>query len=206
MSEEKISIEKLPIRENPELNDNIIVESLENPSVPTSRTTLEEVKRIFTGEIDGDNENFVKGKDIHQQLETLKAAANNISPWTKSLAHLCTITLVEFVNLQCDCCLVQSSVLDFPADLIESDTEAYVFTNRSEKNAVQILVGAMTGIIATRRMNNSILSEWNYSNSKGISYATFELDPKTGHLIMHTDPGYSGANFSLNNGFLVVTI
>lgn len=204
MNDETISIEKLPIREKLEIKDNIIVESLENPSVPTSRTTFEEVKKIFTGEITRDNENFVKGQDVHHQLETLKAAANNICPWKKSLSELCTMPLAEFINLQYDCCLVQSTAPDFPADLQESDTAAYVFTNRDEKNAVQILVGATSGIIATRRMNKTILTAWAYSNSKGISYATFSV--RNRHLIMHTDPGYSGANFSIKNHHLIVTI
>lgn len=204
MSEETISIEKLPLRESLEINDNILVESLENPSVPTSRTTLEEVKKLFSGEISERNENFVKGKDIHQQLEALKAATNNISSWKNGLSELCTMPLAEFIKLQFDCCLVQSTIPDFPADLQGSDTTAYVFTNRDEKNAVQILVGATSGIIATRRMNHSILTEWTYSNSKGISYATFSV--KGRQLIMHTDPGYSGANFSIKNRNLIVTI
>lgn len=204
MTEETISIEKLPPRENLQINDNIIVESLENPSVPTSRTPLEEVKKLFSGEISEGNENFVRGKDIHQQLEALKAAANNICPWNDSLSELCTMPLAGFVKLQYDCCLVQSTLPDFPADLQGSDTSAYVFTNRDEKNAVQILVGASSGIMATRRMNNNILTEWTYSNSKGISYATFSVRGR--QLIMHTDPGYSGANFSIKNRNLIVTI
>lgn len=204
MSEETISIEKLPLRDKLELNDNIIVESLENPSIPTSRTTLEEVKKIFTGEITEDNENFVKGQDVHQQLETLKAAANNICSWNKNLSELCTMPLEVFIQLQYDCCLVQSTIPDFPTDLKDIDTTAYVFTNRDEKNAVQILVGATSGIIATRRMNKTILTEWTYSNSKGISYATFSI--KGRQLIMHTDPGYTGANFSIKNRNLIVTI
>lgn len=206
MNEEKISIEQLPNRENLEFNDNIIVESLENPAVPTSRTNLKEVKKLFTGQISEGNAGLIEGKEIHRQLEILKAAANNICPWGKNLSELCTMPLADFIKLQYDCCLVQSIIPDFPADLKENDKSAYLFTNREAKNAVQILVGANSGIIATRRMNNSILSEWNYSNSKGISYATFDVNPSTGELIMHTDPGYSGANFSIKKGHLVVTI
>lgn len=39
-----------------------------------------------------------------------------------------------------------------------------------------------------------------------VYFATFEVIPSTGILYMYTDPGYSGANFSLNNAYLEVTI
>lgn len=199
-----ISIEELPLRENLESSDNIIVESLENPDVPTSRTTIEEVKKLFTGQVTEESNGFIKGQEIHQHLETLKSAANNICPWTQSLMDLCIMPLAEFVELKCDCCLVLCSIPDFPQDLIDSDAEAYVFTNRNEEHAVQMLVGATTGTIATRSMNKFVLTEWDYSSSKGISYATFSI--RNRHLIMHTDPGYSGANFSIRNHHLIVTI
>lgn len=204
MSEQFIPIEQLPLRENPDFKDNIMIENLDNPAIPTSRTPISEVKRLFTGIITQESDGFPEGKEIHGQFETLKAAANNICPWNKNISGLCTMELNEFIQLKYDCCLIQSSVPDFPADLKESDASAYVFTNRDKKNAVQILIGAETGIIATRRMNNSLFTEWTYSNNKGISYATFSVRDR--HLIMHTDPGYSGANFSIRNHHLIVTI
>lgn len=204
MSEQFIPIEELPLRENPELKDNIMVESLDNPDVPTSRSPISEIKRLFTGIITQESDGFPEGHEIYEQFEALKAAANNICSWNREISELCTMELNEFIQLKYDCCLILSSVPDFPADLKESDASAYVFTNRNKNNAVQILIGATTGVIATRRMNNSLFTEWTYSNSKGISYATFSVRDR--HLIMHTDPGYSGANFSIKNHHLIVTI
>lgn len=39
-----------------------------------------------------------------------------------------------------------------------------------------------------------------------VMYATFEIDMKTGELVMYTPDGYTGPVFSLSDGFLEVTI
>lgn len=39
-----------------------------------------------------------------------------------------------------------------------------------------------------------------------VMYATFEIDIDTGELVMYTPDGYTGPVFSLDNGFLEVTI
>lgn len=206
MSETTTPIEKLPFRQHLEFQDNIIVESLEDPSIPTSRTTIEEVKKIFTGKITEKNDGFISGKNIHEQLEILKSADNNVCVWKQTMADLFTITLSDFIQLQYDCCLVPSSVSDFPADLREEDNNAYLFTNRNASDGVQILIGAQSGYQYTRRLNNGVLTEWDVVQGSTIYYAVFDIDLSTGELSMHTDPGYSGANFTIEDGNLIVTI
>lgn len=158
--------------------------------------TLKEIEKLIADAVTSTDES----------IRTLKAVLNNVVNYSQPISTLLTIPLSEFIELKYDCCLVPSFVKDYPADLKADDSNAYVFTNRNAENGVQILIGAKSGIIATRRMNNSALTEWQYSNNKGISYATFSINPQTRHLIMHTEPGYSGANFSLKNGHLIVTI
>lgn len=99
MSEQFIPIEELPLRENTDLKDNIMVESLDNPAVPTSRSPISEIKRLFTGLITQESNGFPEGHEIYEQFEALKAAANNICSWNREISELCTMELNEFVQL-----------------------------------------------------------------------------------------------------------
>lgn len=145
-----------------------------------------------------------------QEVETMVIQVagnlNNVKIWQQSLSELFTIPLADFIDLQYDCCLVPNTVADFPADLKEVDTRAYVFTNRNATDGIQQLVGASSGHHFSRRMNGGQLTGWTPVQGNTIYYATFDVNPFTGKLTMHTDPGYSGANFSLKDGKLIVTI
>lgn len=144
--------------------------------------------------------------DIDNLAARLTASLNNVVGWDRAMSVLFTLPLDEFINIKYDCCLVPSSVSDFPADLREEDNNAYLFTNRNASDGVQILIGAQSGYQYTRRLNNGVLTEWDVVQGSTIYYAVFDIDLSTGELSMHTDPGYSGANFTIENGNLIVTI
>lgn len=144
--------------------------------------------------------------DVEKMVAKVTENLNNVKVWKQSISELFTIKLADFIALQYDCCLVPNTVADFPADLKKIDTRAYVFTNRDASNGIQQLVGATSGYHFSRRWNGGQLTEWTPVQGNTIYYATFDVDPFTGELTMHTDPGYSGANFHLENGELIVTI
>lgn len=145
-------------------------------------------------------------QQVEQMIEQVAGNLNNVKSWKQSLSELFTIPLADFIALQYDCCLVPNSVADFPADLTGTDAKAYVFTNRDATNGIQQLIGASSGFHFSRRLNDGQLSDWTPVQGNTTYYATFEVNPFTGQLIMYTDPGYNGANFSLKDGKLIVTI
>lgn len=153
---------------------------------------------------DGFEPKTVRELDI--LIGQLNGQLNNIARWERSLSDLLTMPLSEFNNLGFDCCYVPSKLDGYPDELTDRDKHAFIFTNRSATLGVQILVGAQSGILATRQKENETITRWTYSNSKGISYATFDIDTASGQLVMYTDPGYSGANFSIKSANLIVTI
>ena len=145
-------------------------------------------------------------QQVEKMIEKVTNNLNNVKIWKQSLSELFTIPLADFIALQYDCCLVPNSVADFPADLTETDAKAYVFTNRDATNGIQQLIGASSGFHFSRRLNDGQLTNWTPVQGDTIYYATFDVDPFTGELFMHTDPGYTGANFHVENGELFVTI
>lgn len=145
-------------------------------------------------------------KNIDDKITGLAADINNIKAWEQSISGLLTIPLDEFINLRYDCCKVASYLSDFPEDLLESDSFAFIFTNRSENYGIQILIGANSGFQYTRRFINGVLSDWTPTQGDTIYFATFDIVTTTGMLEMHTDPGYSGADFSIEGDNLIVTI
>lgn len=145
-------------------------------------------------------------QEVEQMIVQVTGNLNNVKSWKQSLSELFTIPLADFIGLQYDCCLVPASVADFPADLKETDATAYVFTNRDATNGIQRLIGASSGFHFSRRMNEGQLTDWTPVQGNTIYYATFEVNPFTGKLLMYTAPGYNGPNFSLKDGKLIVTI
>lgn len=140
------------------------------------------------------------------RVEQLQKDLNTVKPWNSAMSELLTMPEDRFIEQQCGCFLVPSTVSDFPEDLKESDTQAFVITNRGDDDGVQILIGAQSGFQYTRRMINGVLMGWTVVQGDTIYYATFDVNPFTGELFMHTDPGYTGANFHVENGELFVTI
>lgn len=145
-------------------------------------------------------------KNIDDKITTLAADLNNVKNWEQNIDKLLTIPLHEFISLRYDCCKTPVSVPDFPKDLFDSDTSAFVFTNRNETDGVQILIGAVSGHQYTRRLIGGALTEWTPTQGDTFYFATFDINTATGMLEMHTDPGYSGAKFNIENGNLTVTI
>lgn len=142
-------------------------------------------------------------KEVEQIIRSLDLNVNSIKIWERPISDLLTMRLSEFIELQCACFLVSSSVTDFPKDLDES---AYVFIKRGENNGILELVGSKTGYHYSRRLNKGQLSVWTPVQGNVTYYATFGINPQTGKLVMHTEPGYSGANFGIKEGNLIVTI
>lgn len=214
---ENIEIGQLPFRSAPELTENIIVEKLESPD-PTGRTSLSEIKKTFAGKIEKDNDGFASGGAVYEKITNLEkeltdlsladiSNMDNIPAFTHTaISDLFRIDIKEFTRLQYNCCSVTCDTTDFPSDLTDIDRYAYVFTNRNETNGIQILIGAVSGFQYTRRLNNGKLTPWTATQGDTIYFATFDIIPATGMLQMHTDPGYSGANFNIENGNLTVTI
>lgn len=200
------SIGELDFNPQPALSDQIIVENLEDPTAPTSRTTLRIVKDKFTGELTGTSEGFVNGREIYNELQEkvdkeegkglttndftdkekeilhnlLKnvtevqenlgklgladiSSLNALPVWERRLSDLFRTDLADFNTLQYACCLVTKNAEDFPGYLTDSDTSAYITTHRSGTNGLQLIVGAESGRIASRRMNGKIISEWTKS-------------------------------------------
>lgn len=143
---------------------------------------------------------------LDERVDHLQKDLNMVKPWTSAMSELMTMPEERFIEQQCGCFLVLSTVPDFPEDLKVSDSQAFVITKRGFDDGVQIIVGAESGYQYTRRMIDGVLTRWTMVQGDTIYYATFDVDPFTGELTMHTDPGYSGANFHLENGELFVTI
>lgn len=145
-------------------------------------------------------------KYVHDALSQLGNSVHRIFRWEQALSELLTMELTAFTALGYRCVQVSSLVTDFPEELQGIDTEAFVFTSRSDNEGLQILIGSQSGYTATRCMQAGNTGKWTFRNGSGVYYATFDIDPCTGELLMHTDPGYSGADFSLENGNITVTI
>lgn len=145
-------------------------------------------------------------KEIEGRIERVASNLNNVKDWQQPMALLLRMSLEEFVSLQYDCCLVASDLEDFPEDLKETDNMAYLFTNRNDTFGVQELIGASSGLHFSRRMNDNALTGWTAVQGDAIYYATFAINIATGMLEMSANPGYSGANFNIDNGNLIVTI
>lgn len=145
--------------------------------------------------------------DIDRELQNLDmeniSNANDVPVWERTISDLFRIDLGQFNTLRYSCCKVSAQLSDFPADLKETDSIAYVFTHRNSQEGIQILVGAQSGIMLTRRKNEGKLTEWTYGGAGGISgHIVFEIDPSTGFLSVTTQPGYM-VQFSIENGYLV---
>lgn len=140
------------------------------------------------------------------RVRQLQTDLNTVKPSEIVMSDLMLMPLEQFIEKQCGCFLVPSSLADFPGELKETDSQAYLLTQRNTSDGVQILIGAQTGFQYTRRLNNGILTGWNVVQGSTIYFATFDINTTTGMLEMHTDPGYSGANFNIENGNLTVTI
>lgn len=160
-----IRIKELPYEE-PEPADNIIIENLEDPESRTSRTRLDSIKRRFTGKLNKDSDGFATGKDVHDALQEITGSLNNISAWNQRMSDLFTIPLRDFIDLKYDCCLVSSLVPDYPETLKHTGEDAYLFTNRNARHGVQLLIGASTGFLLTRRLNNGIITSWTAPQGK----------------------------------------
>lgn len=72
-----IEISELPYKSIPEANDNIIIENLNTPE-PTSRTSLDQVKESFAGNIAENDEGFVKGNDVHKKVKAVTEDLHDI--------------------------------------------------------------------------------------------------------------------------------
>ena len=134
---------------------------------------------------------------IDGRVEQLQKDLNTVKPWKSAMSELLTMPEDRFVEQQCGCFLVPSSISAFAEDLKESDTQAFVITNRGDDDGVQILIGAQSGFQYTRRMIDGVLMGWTVVQGDTIYNATFDVNLFTGELFMHTDPGYPGPTFML---------
>lgn len=67
---------------------------------------------------------------IDGRVEQLQKDLNTVKPWKSAMSELLTMPEDRFVEQQCGCFLVPSSISAFAEDLKESDTQAFVITNR----------------------------------------------------------------------------
>ena len=85
------------------------------------------------------------------------------------------------------------------------------FDNLSSTATIDANVGTPEVDVDLQVVDDSYNIKFDFKNLKGepgnISYATFEVDPATGMLIMNYGESYTGAEFSINdNGYLEVTV
>lgn len=167
----------------------------------------------------GDTEDLTKGKPEYSSLPDLMdflsshlgmaniSNLDNIPDYKGSISRLFSTSIESENRLNYGCVRVSAKDnMDFPADLLDTDEYAYLFTNRNRNNGIQIMIGDSSGNIITRRKTGFAVTGWNSPFRNGVSYATFDIDLATGELVMFTDIGYSGANFSIENGELIITI
>lgn len=197
--------------------DAVLMQDMDDLAKEPERTSVQDIKDMFTGGIEAADEGFVKGGDVYEKISGLESALNELGlegisnldtvlDWGRLISDLFRTDLPGFNNLSYSCVRVAAYVDDFPAELREYDDAAYVATQRNGVNGVQTLVGARSGYQYTRRLNNCVLTGWTTVQGNGIYYATFEIVPATGELVMNTEPGYFGADFAIENGNLVVII
>lgn len=144
--------------------------------------------------------------EIEDAVNHLKVNMNGVILWNCPISDLLTISIDEFIALQCNCCLVRSGLSDFPNDITDTDKSAYVFTSRSENNGIQELIGVQSGCHFSRCLEHGTLTDWIPVQGDTIYFATFDIDDETGELVMLTKPGYAGADFSIVDDDLIVTV
>lgn len=204
--------EGMEYRQALKITDAIMLSDTENPDKGQPEYTyLEDIRTWLTYKAKENENGFLTGLDLKKINTALsQLSLGDISNTNSAYDFTGTLTdlfIVEkYDSLIYNCLRVNVWTEDCPPELRDTDKYCYVFTNRNSNNGIQVVIGETSGYQFSRSKLGETISPWNSIRGDEIYYATFDVNTETGELEMHTNPGYTGADFSIESDNLIVTI